>query len=160
MAFLWYSQELGYVQGGNITQNLSGGLMQKLTQGASVLGMFIMGVLVPRWTAMNFPMVISRVENAEADMIDFAAISEAANEGLLSGDMLRNVVADIQAGMAIQPEEVTTLQNTLDQLLPGVAPLLLTLFCVWLLRKKISPIAIIAGIFVVGVIGYVLGILG
>ena len=160
MAFLWYSQELGYVQGGNITQNLAGGLMQKLTQGASVLGMFIMGVLVPRWTSMNFPMVISRVENAESDMIDFGALAEAANEGVVSGDMLRNVVADIQAGMAIQPEEVTTLQNTLDQLLPGIAPLLLTLFCVWLLRKKISPITIIGGIFVVGVIGYVLGILG
>lgn len=160
MAFLWYSQELGYVQGGNITQNLGGGLMQKLTQGASVLGMFIMGVLVPRWTSMHFPMVISRVENQPQDMIDFGALSEAVNEGVLSGDMIRNVVADIQGGMAIQPEQVTTLQNTLDQLLPGIGPLLLTLFCVWLLRKKISPITIIGGLFVVGVLGYVLGILG
>lgn len=160
MAFLWYSQELGYVQGGNITQNLGGGLMQKLTQGASVLGMFIMGVLVPRWTNMHFPMVISRVENQPRDMVDFAAISEAANEGVLSGDMLRNVVAEIQSGMAIQPEQVTTMQNTLDQLLPGIAPLLLTIGCVWLLRKKVSPITIIGGLFVVGVIAYVLGILG
>lgn len=160
MAFLWYSQELGYVQGGNITQNLGGGLMQKLTQGASVLGMFIMGVLVPRWTNMHFPMVISRVENQPQDMVDFAAISEAANEGVLSGDMLRNVVAEIQSGMAIQPEQVTTMQNTLDQLLPGIAPLLLTIGCVWLLRKKVSPITIIGGLFVVGVIAYVLGILG
>ncbi|OJF95350.1 PTS mannose family transporter subunit IID [Alkalibacterium sp. 20] len=160
MSFLWYSQELGYVQGGNITQNLAGGLMQKLTQGASVLGMFILGVLVPRWTNMNFPMVISRVDNAEGEMIDFAALSEAANEGVMSGDMLRNVVADIQAGMAIQPQEVTTMQHTLDQLLPGIAPLLLTLGCVWLLRRKVSPITIIFGLFVVGIIGYVLGIFG
>ncbi|PRY83032.1 PTS system mannose/fructose/sorbose family transporter subunit IID [Alkalibacterium olivapovliticus] len=160
MAFLWYSQELGYVQGGNITQNLAGGLMQKLTQGASVLGMFIMGVLVPRWTNMNFPLVLSRVDVAENEMVNFGAISEAANEGVLSGDMLRGVVEEIQAGLSIQPVEVTTLQNTLDELIPGLAPLLLTLFCVWLLRKKVSPITIIAGLFVLGTLGYVVGLLG
>ncbi len=160
MAFLWYSQELGYVQGGNITQNLAGGLMQKLTQGASVLGMFILGVLVPRWTNMNFPLVLSRVDVAENEMVNFGAISEAANEGVLSGDMLRGVVEEIQAGLSIQPVEVTTLQNTLDELIPGLAPLLLTLFCVWLLRKKVSPITIIAGLFVLGTLGYVVGLLG
>ena len=160
MAFLWYSQEFGYVQGGNIAQNLAGGLMQKLTQGASVLGMFIMGVLVPRWTNMNFPMILSRVDVDEKDMVNFAAVAEAANEGVLSGDMLRNVVGEIQAGLSIEPQQVTTLQNTLDSLLPGIAPLGLTLLCVWLLRKKVSPITIIFGIFVVGIIGYVLGIFG
>ena len=160
MAFLWYSQEFGYVQGGNIAQNLAGGLMQKLTQGASVLGMFIMGVLVPRWTNMNFPMILSRVDVDEKDMVNFAAVAEAANEGVLSGDMLRNVVGEIQAGLSIEPQQVTTLQNTLDSLLPGIAPLGLTLLCVWLLRKKVSPITIIFGIFVVGIIGYVLGVFG
>lgn len=160
MAFLWYSQEFGYVQGGNIAQNLAGGLMQKLTQGASVLGMFIMGVLVPRWTNMNFPMILSSVDVDEKDMVNFAAVAEAANEGVLSGDMLRNVVGEIQAGLSIEPQQVTTLQNTLDSLLPGIAPLGLTLLCVWLLRKKVSPITIIFGIFVVGIIGYVLGIFG
>lgn len=160
MAFLWYSQELGYVQGGNITQNLAGGLMQKLTQGASVLGMFILGVLVPRWTNMHFPLVLSRVDVDPSEMVNFGAISEAANEGVLSGDMLRGVVEEIQAGLSIQPVEVTTLQNTLDELIPGLAPLLLTIFCVWLLRKKVSPITIIAGLFVLGTLGYVVGILG
>ncbi|AZP03640.1 PTS system mannose/fructose/sorbose family transporter subunit IID [Jeotgalibaca ciconiae] len=160
MAFLWYSQEFGYVQGGNIAQNLAGGLMQKLTQGASVLGMFIMGVLVPRWTNMNFPMILSSVAVDESDMVDFAAVAEAANEGVLSGDMLRNVVGEIQAGLSIEAQQVTTLQNTLDSLLPGIAPLGLTLLCVWLLRKKVSPITIIFGIFVVGIAGYVLGIFG
>ena len=160
MAFLWYSQELGYVQGGNIAQNLSGGLMQKLTQGASVLGMFIMGVLVPRWTNMNFPMVLSRVDVDPQDMVNFQAVADAANEGVVSGDMLKNVVTEIQSGLSIEPQQVTTIQNTLDSLLPGIAPLLLTLLCIWLLRKKVSPITIIFGLFVVGIIGYVLGIFG
>ncbi|MCC5889481.1 MAG: PTS mannose/fructose/sorbose transporter family subunit IID [Alkalibacterium sp.] len=160
MAFLWYTQELGYVQGSNITQNLAGGLMQKLTQGASVLGMFILGVLVPRWTNINFPMVISRVENDPSEMVNFQPAVDAANEGGLSVDMLRGLVQEVQSGLAIEPVEVTTLQNTLDELLPGIAPLILTLACVWLLRKKVSPITIIAALFVLGTIGYVLGILG
>ncbi|GAB2323987.1 PTS system mannose/fructose/sorbose family transporter subunit IID [Alkalibacterium sp. m-11] len=160
MAFLWYSQELGYVQGGNITQNLAGGLMQKLTQGASVLGMFILGVLVPRWTSMHFPLVMSRVDVPADEMVNFGAVAEAANEGVLSGDMLRGVVQEIQSGLSITPVEVTTLQNTLDELLPGIAPLMLTLACVWLLRRKVSPITIIAGLFVLGTLGYVVGLLG
>ncbi|UDM31887.1 PTS system mannose/fructose/sorbose family transporter subunit IID [Lentilactobacillus laojiaonis] len=61
LSFRWYTQMLGYKQGTNITQSLGGGLLQKLTEGASILGMFIMGVLVPRWTKMYFPIVISRV---------------------------------------------------------------------------------------------------
>lgn len=160
MAFLWYTQEFGYIQGGNIAQNLGGGLMQKLTQGASVLGMFIMGVLVPRWTSMNFPMVLSRMEVAEQDRVNFGVVADAVNEGVVSGDMLRNIVTEIQSGLSVSTEKVTTLQGTLDSLLPGIAPLALTLLCVWLLRRKVSPITIIFGLFVVGTIGYVLGILG
>ena len=160
MAFLWYTQEFGYIQGGNIAQNLGGGLMQKLTQGASVLGMFIMGVLVPRWTSMNFPMVLSRMDIDAKDQVNFGVVADAVNEGLVSGDMLRNIVADIQSGLSVSTENVTTLQGTLDSLLPGIAPLGLTLLCVWLLRKKVSPITIIFGLFVVGTLGYVLGILG
>ena len=160
MAFLWYTQEFGYVQGGNIAQNLGGGLMQKLTQGASVLGMFIMGVLVPRWTSMNFPMVLSRMDIDAKDQVNFGVVADAVNEGLVSGDMLRNIVSEIQSGLSVSTEKVTTLQGTLDSLLPGIAPLGLTLLCVWLLRKKVSPITIIFGLFIVGTLGYVLGILG
>lgn len=160
MGFLWYTQELGYVQGGNITKNLSGGLMQKLTQGASVLGMFILGVLVPRWTTMNFPLQISEVELSKGEFIDFDAVAEAANSGALTPDLLRDVVTRIQGGTSLSSVDTTTLQDTLNQLLPGVGPLLLTLACVWLLRKKVSPITLIFGIFVLGILGYVAGILG
>ncbi|MCY9807127.1 PTS mannose transporter subunit IID [Lentilactobacillus senioris] len=61
LIFFWQTQQLGYRQGTNITSSLGGGLLQKVTEGASILGMFIMGVLVPRWTNMNFPMVISKI---------------------------------------------------------------------------------------------------
>ena len=54
---------------------------------------------------------------------------------------------------------VTTVQNILDQLLPGLLALVLTLVVSKLLKKNISPIAIIFILFAVGIVGYGLGIL-
>ena len=49
MSFIWYTQEFGYKAGSAITQDLSGGLLKDITKGASILGMFILAVLVERW---------------------------------------------------------------------------------------------------------------
>ena len=38
MAFMWYTQEFGYKAGSKITEDLSGGLLQDITKGASILG--------------------------------------------------------------------------------------------------------------------------
>ena len=62
-------------------------------------------------------------------------------------------------GKALSSTKVTTLQDNLNQLIPGLAGLLLTFLCMWLLKKKVSPIWIIIGIFVVGVLFHVWGIL-
>lgn len=160
MGFLWYTQELGYKQGSNITSDLGGGIMQKITEGASILGMFIMGVLVPRWTTMNFPMVISTVKLDKGAYVDFASIAKAVSNKTLSVGQLRDVVGQIQGGLNLGPEKTQTLGNIFDQLLPGLMPLLLTLFCMWLLKKKVNPIVIIFGLFVVGILGYWAGIFG
>ncbi|QVK11720.1 PTS system mannose/fructose/sorbose family transporter subunit IID [Weissella ceti] len=160
MAFLWYTQELGYREGTNITTNLAGGMMQKLTMGASILGMFIMGVLVPRWTTMNFPMEISRVKAQEGAYVDVNGLAELANNGKLTGDELSGAIHAIQGGQNIGIEKVTTLQDTLNQLIPGLAPLLLMFVVLWLLRKRVSPITIIFGLFAVGILAYATGIMG
>lgn len=65
----------------------------------------------------------------------------------------------VNSGMALSATKVTTLQDNLDSLIPGLAPLLLTLFCMWLLKKKVSPIVIILGLFVVGIGGHLIGLL-
>lgn len=158
MAFLWYTQELGYRQGSNITQDLSGGVMQKITQGASILGMFIMGVLVPRWTTMNFPMVLSKVDVDKKSLVNFSGMIEAANDGKLNVNQIREVINQINGGSNVNPQKIMTLGDMFDQLIPGLMPLLLTLGCMWLLKKKVSPITIIFGLFVVGIVGYALGI--
>ena len=55
---------------------------------------------------------------------------------------------------------VTTVQTILDQLMPGLVPLLLTFACMWLLRKKVNALWIIIGFFVIGIFGYWIGLLG
>jgi len=51
------------------------------------------------------------------------------------------------------------LQDNLNSLIPGLAALLLTFLCMWLLKKKVSPIIIIIAIFIVGILGHVVGLL-
>lgn len=160
MSFLWYTQELGYRQGSNITQDLSGGVLQKITHGASILGMFIMGVLVPRWTTMNFPMVLTKVEVDKDSLVNFSSLIKGTNNGDLNVSAIRNVINQINGGANINPIKESTLGDMFDQLLPGLMPLLLTLGCMWLLKKKVNPITIIFGLFVVGIIGYYFGIFG
>ena len=62
-------------------------------------------------------------------------------------------------GLSLTPEKVTTLQDNLNSLIPGLAALLLTFLCMWLLKKKVSPIIIIIAIFIVGILGHVVGLL-
>ena len=49
-AVKWYTQEFGYKAGVSITDDLSGGLLQKVTRGASMMGMFVIGSLIQRWS--------------------------------------------------------------------------------------------------------------
>ncbi|MBP8598567.1 MAG: PTS mannose transporter subunit IID [Selenomonas sp.] len=53
---------------------------------------------------------------------------------------------------------VTTVQSLLDSLMPGIVPLLMTFACMWLLRKGVNPLAIILGLFALGIIGYAVGL--
>ena len=151
VAFLWYTQEFGYQKGSEITKDLSGGILQTITKGASILGMFVMGILVQRWTNINFPMVISKVKMADGAFIKFP-------QGTVNGAQLQEVLTAMNKGVALSSDKVTTLQDNLNQLVPGFAALLLTFLCMWLLKKKVNPIAIIFGLFAVGIIGHVVGV--
>lgn len=154
MAFLWYTQEFGYKVGNSIAQDLSGGLLRKITQGASILGMFIIGALVQRWVSISFTPVVSRVTQQEGAYIDWSQIGTGA-EGIKSALEQYSALGP----NALNIEKVTTLQQNLDQLIPGLAALLLTLLCCWLLKKKVSPIVIIIALFIVGIVAHLLGIM-
>lgn len=150
--FMWYTQEFGYKAGSKITEDLSGGLLQDVTKGASILGMFVLAALVQRWVSIKFIPIVSTVKLDKGAYIDWDKIP-------MSGSGLQQAFQDVNSGLALAPEKVTTLQDNLDQLIPGLAALLLTFGCMWLLKKKVSPIVIILGLFVVGVVGHVIELL-
>src|SRR5690625_3994236 len=159
--FMWYTQELGYVAGNEITKELEGGILQKLTTGASILGMFVMGVLVPRWTTMNFPLVISQLENDSQSMVDFQELADMANANAVTVDKLREVTTQIMDGLNINETTVQTLGDVFNELLPGLMPLLLTLAAMYLMKKKnVSAITLIFGIFILGIVLNALGVMG
>lgn len=156
--FMWYTQEFGYTAGTAITKDLSGGLLQKITKGASILGMFVLGSLIERWVSINFTPVVSEITNAEGSYIEWDRFNEIAQKGNF-GEAIHQAFNDVNSGMFMEPTRVTTLQDNLNGLVPGLVPLLLTFLCMWLLKKKVSPITIILGLFVVGIVGHLIGLL-
>lgn len=118
----WYGLRLGLSEGMSLVQELSGNFLKKLTEGATVLGLFIMGVLVNKWTTIKVPLVVSKTT--------------------FNGKTT-----------------ITTIQNILDQLCPGLLSLGLTLLMMYLLKKRVSPILLIFILFGVGILGYAFGIL-
>lgn len=151
-AFMWYTQEFGYKAGSKITDDLSGGLLQDVTKGASILGMFVLAALVQRWVSIKFLPVVSTVKLDKGAYIEWDKLPSG-------GEGIKSAFEQVNNGLALSPEKVTTLQDNLDELIPGLAALGLTLLCMWLLKKKVSPIVIILGLFVVGVVGHVIGLL-
>lgn len=71
IAFLWYTQEFGYKVGTSIAKDMSGGLLGKVTEGASILGMFIIGALVQRWVSISFTPVVSQVTQSKGAYIEW-----------------------------------------------------------------------------------------
>lgn len=113
----WYGIKYGYEKGTDIIADAAGNKLQKLTEGASILGLFVMGALVNKWTSVNVPIVVSTITKQDGTVA------------------------------------ITTVQTILDQLMPGLIPLLLTFLCMNLMKKKVNPIWIIFGLFAVGIIG-------
>ena len=161
-AFMWYTQEFGYRVGTEITKDLSGGLLGKITEGASILGMFVLGALVERWVSINFIKAVSKIpidptigENSKL-YIHWDELPQGV-EGI------KQALVQFSEGKYLEfPNNhfaVTTLQDNLNSLIPGLVPLLLTLFCMWLLKKKVSPIVIIIALFVVGILGHLAGLM-
>ena len=105
MGFTWYTQELGYKAGSKITEDLSGGLLQDITKGASILGMFILGALVNRWVSVAFAPTVSEVQLDEGAYIDWDELP-GGTEGM------RTALEQQAAGRSLSDTNVTTLKIT------------------------------------------------
>lgn len=152
MGFTWYTQEFGYKAGSKITDDLSGGLLQDITKGASILGMFILGSLVNRWVSVKFTPVVSSVKLSKGAYIDWSNLPAGAQG-------IKTALEQQASGLSLEPVKVTTLQNNLDSLIPGLAGLVITFLCMWLLKKKVSPIVMILGLFAVGIVFHLINLM-
>ena len=152
MAFLWYTQEFGYKAGSEITKDMSGGILKDITKGASILGMFILAVLVQHWVSINFTINLPGKQLSEGAYINFP-------EGPVTGAELKGILGQALSGMSLDRVQPQTLQGQLDSLIPGLMGLLLTFLCMWLLKKKVSPITIILALFAVGIAARFFGIM-
>ena len=152
MAFLWYTQEFGYKAGSEITKDMSGGILKDITKGASILGMFILAVLVQRWVSINFTINLPGKQLSEGAYIVFP-------EGPVTGGELKGILGQALSGLSLDSVQPQTLQGQLNSLIPGLMGLLLTFLCMWLLKKKVSPIAIILALFAVGIAARFFGIM-
>lgn len=152
MAFLWYTQEFGYKAGSEITKDMSGGILQDITKGASILGMFILAVLVQRWVSITFTVDLPAKQLSEGAYIVFP-------EGTVTGTELQGILGDALSGLSLYPTQAQTLQGQLDSLIPGLMGLLLTFLCMHLLKKKVTPITMIIGLFIVGILARFFGIM-
>ncbi len=161
MSFLWYTQELGYKAGSEITKDMSGGILQDITKGASILGMFILAVLVERWVSIKFVFNVSSVKLDDKAFIHWDKLVDLSKAGNLKdvqesvNNGIQSAFSQVGSGLSQTPEKVTTFQQNLDSLIPGLMGLLLTFACMWLLKKKVSPITIIIALFIIGVLAHV-----
>ena len=147
MSFLWYTQEFGYKAGSEITKDMSGGILKDITKGASILGMFIIGVLVKQWVNIGF-----KINLPSTTLTDPKAYVEIP-DGSVTGEKLVEIL-NRAPGINLGPVKHNTLQGQLDSLIPGLLGLLLTFLCMWLLKKKVSPIIIIVALFIVGIVAH------
>ncbi|MDT8718962.1 PTS mannose transporter subunit IID [Clostridium sp. 19966] len=61
----WIGVKYGYRKGLDIVKDMAGNRLQKLTEGASILGLFVMGALVSKWTTIKIPVKISEFTNQQ-----------------------------------------------------------------------------------------------
>ena len=59
----YWGIQYGYKKGLEIVSDMGGGALQKITEAASILGLFVMGALVNKWTHINIPVKIAEVTN-------------------------------------------------------------------------------------------------
>ena len=122
----YWGIQYGYRKGLEVVSDMGGGALQKITEAASILGLFIMGALVNKWTHINIPYVISEITTRDG---------------------------------AVVTTQTTTVQNVLDNLMPGLPALGMTFLCMYLLRKGVNALWLIFGLFGIGILGFWLKIL-
>ncbi len=108
--------------------------------------------LVNRWVSIKFTPVVSTVKLDKGAYIDWNSLPSGS-----AG--IKSALEQQAAGLSLTSEKVTTLQDNLDSLIPGLAALLLTLFCMWLLEEKSFSNRYHSWIIRVGIVFHLIGLM-
>lgn len=142
--------------------------------GGNILGplLFFIGInlvrILTRWYSMNYGYhkgteIVQDMEGGQLQRLTTIAsvLGLFVMGGLVARWASLNIPYEIaRYTNAAGGEVVTTVQSVLNDLLPGLVPLLLTLLCMSLLKRKVNAIFIIFAMFGFGIIGRYLGIFG
>ena len=147
---------------------VAAGIAISLASQGNVLGpiLFLLLFNVPQYILRvwgihkGYEIGVSLLETAEQSGIMDKVIKAAGIIGMM-------VVGSMTCGMfwaslAVEfgsGEEVTTLQSVLDGIMPGMLGLAFMGLYYFLLKKKVSPMILILGTMVLGVVGVYFGIL-
>lgn len=69
MVTRWYGFRVGYDRGTNIVAEVGGNQLRKITQIASIVGLFVMGALVSRWTTIHFPGIVAQYTTSAGEEV-------------------------------------------------------------------------------------------
>lgn len=115
----YFGLKIGYDLGSSFIDTImSSGLMERLTYGASVLGLTVVGAMTASMVSMNIPLTIG------------------------SG------------------EEAQTVTDLFNGIVPGILPLLFTLFMLYLVKKGVKSHWILLLIAILGILGAYTNFLG
>lgn len=115
----YYGLSLGYHLGANFIDSvLKSGLMERLTYGAAVLGLAVIGAMTASMVTLNIPLLVGTGEQAQ------------------------------------------TVSDLFNSVVPGILPLLFTLFLLYLVKKGVKSHWILIMIAILGILGAYTGLLG
>ena len=63
---------------------VGGGQLKKITQMAAIMGLFVMGALVSKWTTIKFPTVVSKVADPDTQIVKVTTVQSILDQ-LLPG---------------------------------------------------------------------------
>ena len=95
------------------------------------LGCSLSASLVQRWVSITFTPVVSTVTQSKGAYIDWNSLPSGV-DGIKSA--LEQFASLGSNGLNV--DKVTTLQQNLDQLIPGLSALLLTLLCMLAIEEE------------------------